>query len=162
MSARQLQLIPVENCADCWFVRFRLQAATTKNWAENELKECKGVRCESLYLSNELVHYGLKNNSNALVEVLNNLNNSIGTDDNLEMYYWSLTSTFFRDRNIFEDYERLKDYSYLNFRHELGARRSKLIGAAINSGIIRQYLQEKYSEKKPKTESRYRSQSKHK
>ncbi len=29
LNARQLHLIPVENCADCWFVGFRLQAATT-------------------------------------------------------------------------------------------------------------------------------------
>jgi hypothetical protein len=28
LSRRQLQIIPVENCADCWFARFRLQAAT--------------------------------------------------------------------------------------------------------------------------------------
>lgn len=27
LSARQLQLIPFENCADCRFARFRLQAA---------------------------------------------------------------------------------------------------------------------------------------
>jgi hypothetical protein len=29
LSARQLQLIPFENCADCRFARFRLQAATS-------------------------------------------------------------------------------------------------------------------------------------
>jgi hypothetical protein len=28
LSARQLQLIPFENCADCRFARFPLQAAT--------------------------------------------------------------------------------------------------------------------------------------
>jgi hypothetical protein len=64
------------------------------------------------------------------------------------MYYWSLALTFFRDRTIFEDYERLHGLSYLQFKHELGSIRAKLIGAAINSGIIRQFLQEQYSVKK--------------
>jgi hypothetical protein len=31
LIARQLHLILVENCADCWFARFRLQAATANN-----------------------------------------------------------------------------------------------------------------------------------
>ena len=31
LSARQLQLIPVEKGADCWFVGFRLQVATTND-----------------------------------------------------------------------------------------------------------------------------------
>jgi hypothetical protein len=30
LDARQLQPIPVEKCADCWFAHFRLQAATLK------------------------------------------------------------------------------------------------------------------------------------
>jgi hypothetical protein len=30
-SARQLQLIPVENCTDCWFMGFRLQALTVND-----------------------------------------------------------------------------------------------------------------------------------
>jgi len=34
LSARQLQLILVEKCADCWFVDFRLQAATARNRTE--------------------------------------------------------------------------------------------------------------------------------
>ena len=32
LKARQLHLIPVGNCADCWFVGFWLQAATIKTW----------------------------------------------------------------------------------------------------------------------------------
>ncbi len=122
--------------------------AETKSLVEQEMNECKGARCNTLYSSNEFVNYGLKNNSSALVEVLNNLYNSIGSDPYLEMYYWSLAVTFFRDRTIFEDYERLHGLSYLQFKHELGTIRANLIGAAINSGIIRQFLQEQYSVKK--------------
>jgi hypothetical protein len=38
LSARQLQLIPVEKGADCWFGRFRLQAATLRGPVEEPPK----------------------------------------------------------------------------------------------------------------------------
>ncbi len=118
----------------------------TKRWVEKEINECKGARCTTLFSSNEFVHLGLKNNSSALVEVLNDLHESFGTDAFVEMYYWSLAITYFRDHTIFEDYERLLDLSYLQFKHELGPIRAKLIGSAINSSIIRQFLLEQYAD----------------
>jgi len=37
LIARQLHLIPVENCADCRFVGFRLQAATDRRFWQIKL-----------------------------------------------------------------------------------------------------------------------------
>ena len=36
-SFRQLHLILVEKCADCWFMCLRLQVATGKGWLDNHI-----------------------------------------------------------------------------------------------------------------------------
>lgn len=117
----------------------------TKQWVEEELRECKGARCESLFSSREFVHLGLKNNANSLEEILERLIESFSEEPVMEIYLWSYALTYFRDRHVFEDYEWMIEYSYLEFEHELGSTAADLIGSAINAGIIRPFIIEQIS-----------------
>ena len=112
----------------------------TIQWLEQEIRKCKGARCQSLFSSREFVHSGLKNNANSLEDILEQLIESFSEEPAMEIYVWSYALTYFRDRHVFEDYEWMVEYSFLEFEHELGSITAKLIGSAINSAIIRPFI----------------------